>query len=1002
MYNGRFFLACLGTGLIVIVPGLIAQSPPSKIDAQFFSRKIAPILKTHCLGCHNPDKSRGGLDLSSRSALLEGGDKGPAIHPGNATGSLLHKMVSGAKPKMPRGQPPLAAEEVADLGRWIDGGAPWPEQLSLVDKDKKPGETWWSFQPLQQPPLPEVKDKDWCRTPIDRFILAGLEKEGMKPSAEADRLTLIRRVTYDLHGLPPTPDEIDQFLKDPSPEAFEKLVDRLLASPRYGERWARIWLDLVHYADTHGYDKDKRRLFAWLYRDWVIRAMNADMPYRRFVKHQVAGDMLFPNDPDGIIATGFVTAGPWDFVGQVELREGTVDKDKTRNLDRDDMVANTLSTFNSLTVHCARCHDHKFDPISQKEYYQLQAVFAGVERGDRPVQTPDLLARHKELDGKRRVLEARRQEFLRKALGKKTPELEKLDLAIAQGRRELMDLPPPKTKSSSPSNGFHSAIFPKADATAWVQVDLGQAVQIDMVALYPARPVDFPDAPGFGFPTRFKLESSDDPTFATATLVADHTTLDFPNPGDEAVVIPLGKKARYLRLTAQRLWKRSGDYVFALAELEAIAGGKNWAKGAIVTASDSIEIGLWSKRFLVDQFTSRRQLPDPADPQVIQRMQVAGRIFQAQTRRQHLADALLEAAARAELADLDAQLAQVGKQLNQLKDSGKAYAVLPIPPRPIHLLARGDVERKGELVRPGSLRLLPGLDHHFAKVKDNDEGARRAALAHWLADDINVLTWRSVVNRLWQFHFGKGLVDTPNDFGRNGNRPSHPDLLDWLAADFRDHDSMKRLHRMMVLSSAYRQSSAHDGANAKKDGDNRLLWRMNRQRLDAESVRDTVLSVSGKLEADKMYGPGFDLFAFKDDHSPIYDHLDLKRINAPDTWRRTIYRFAVRSVPNPFLESLDCADPNINVPVRNTTLTALQALAMLNNPFMVEQADFFAQRLRSTTKDPALQINLAFRLAFGRPPSADENQAVTTYAARHGLANACRLLLNANEFLFVD
>jgi cytochrome c553 len=716
----------LPAGLVALLGwlALLAHAQPQTPTPteQQFRTRVAPVLAQNCLQCHNPKKSRGSLDLSSRAAMLEGGEHGPVIVPGDARKSLLYHMIAGPKPRMPQQREPLAADAVADVARWIDAGAPWPRDVALGPQPSESADTWWSLRPLERPLPPNPADAEkWVRNAIDQFILATLQEKGLKPSDPADRLTLIRRVTFDLTGLPPTPEEIDAFMHDPAPDAYEKLVDRLLASPRYAERWARLWLDLVHYADTHGYDKDKRRLWAWLYRDWVIRAFNMDMPYRRFVRCQVAGDVLFPGDVDGIIATGFVVAGPWDFVGHVELREGTVDKEKTRTLDRDDMVASTVSTFCSLTAHCARCHDHKFDPIPQKDYYRLQAVFAGVERGDRPLP-----------------------------------------------------------------------------------------------------------------------------------------------------------------------------------------------KGA------------------------------------------------------------------------------------------KVYAVVQIPPRPIHLLKRGNVEQKGAPVTPGALSLLPGLDHHFGHLKPGDEGSRRAALAQWLTDDANVLAWRSIVNRVWQHHFGKALVDTPNDFGKNGSRPSHPALLDWLAYDFRDGGgSFKKLHKLILMSAAYRQASQHDANSARIDADNRYLWRMNRQRLDAEGVRDSVLAVSGKL-ALKMYGPGFELFRFKDDHSPVYDHLDPAKINDPATFRRTIYRFVVRSVPNPFLENLDCADPNLSVPVRNTTLTVLQALTLLNDPFMLKQAEYFAERLRTAHAAPERQVDAAYRLAFGRLPNAEERAALMAYVERHGLANGCRLLFNANEFLFVD
>jgi mono/diheme cytochrome c family protein len=726
----RFSLA-LAVGFPCVAAFGISQPARPEADAAFFVQKIAPILQQNCLGCHNPDKARGGLDLSTHDSTLKGGDKGPAIIPGDSAKSLLAKVIRGPNAKMPQKADSLSKEDVELILHWIDGGAAWPKEFSLSAKAaKKDAGAWWSLQPIVRPAVPAVKNEAWAKSILDRFILAMLEANGLTPSAQADAATLIRRVTFDLHGLPPTIAEVEEFVAAwdaPSAQRdsiWEALVDRLLASPRYGERWARLWLDLVHYADTHGYDKDKKRLWAWLFRDWVIRAFNSDMRYRRFIRSQVAGDVLFPGDPDGIIATGFIVAGPWDFVAQVELREGTVDKEKTRVLDRDDMVANTIATFCSLTVHCARCHDHKFDPIPMKEYYQLQAVFAGVERGDRV-----------------------------------------------------------------------------------------------------------------------------------------------------------------------------------------------------------------------------------------------------------------------------------------LKDKEKAFAVVPMAPRPIHVLTRGDVERKGELATPNGLSLLKGLGQHFEASRERKrpefEGDRRAALAHWIADDANVLTWRSIVNRVWQYHFGKGLVDTPNDFGRNGSRPTHPELLDWLAAEFRDTDSFKKLHRTILLSATYRQASRHEGANAKRDGDNRLLWKMNRQRLDAESIRDSVLAISGKMDY-KMHGPGFELFRFKDDHSPIYDHLDVNFINRPESWRRTIYRFTVRSVPNPFLETLDCADPNINVPVRNTTMTALQALALLNNPFVIRQAEFFAERVKTMEKEPGKQVESMYRLAFARAPTAAERTAMTAYVRQHGLANGCRLMFNANEFLFVD
>jgi len=911
------------------------------------------------------------------------------------------------------------ALSLAALFLAADGGAIWPDNVTLAPPGKTAAKDsdWWAIRSLTRPPLPVVKDKTWVRNPIDQFILATLDGKGLQPSEEADRVTFIRRATYDLHGLPPTPEEIDAFVNDLAPDAFEKLIDRLLASARYGERWGRHWLDIAHYADTHGFDKDKRRWWAWLFRDWVIRAFNRDMPYRRFVRSQLAGDVLFPDDPDGIIATGFISAGPWDFVGQVELGEGTIEKEKTRNLDRDDMVANTMSTFVSLTTHCARCHDHKFDPISQKEYYRLQAVFAGVDRGDRPVSKSALAhvrAAFEELQVRnRQARELLLKKYVKSADADRWTKLLGFLDDLSEARDKLAELPAAPALKKSPSNGYHSAISARPDSMQWVQVDLSESRFIDEIVLVPARPVDFPDTPGFGFPVRFHLDLSDDADFKKAARIADHTDEDYPNPGDVPVIFRVGKKARYARVTAEILWKRTNDYAFALAELQVFSGGKNLALGAKVTAEDSIESGLWSKKYLVDNFDSRREIPDRGNVQTRTRFELEQHIQQLERKRAALLEYFRYPGSKTEspFVKLDREMMEVAEKIRQLKDVAKVYAVLPRVPRPIHLLKRGDVERKGELLGPGALSLLPGFadrlqtgpQGEFKLANPGDEGSRRVALADWICDSNNVLTWRSIANRLWQYHFGRGLVDTPNDFGKNGSRPTHPELLDWLAVEFRDGgESFKKMHRLIMLSAVYRQSSKHHADFAKIDGDNRYLWRMNRQRLDAESIRDSVLAVSGKLNL-RMYGPGFDLFRFKDDHSPIYDHTDLARNDDPTTFRRTVYRFVVRSVPNPFLDSFDCADANINVPVRNATLTALQALALLNNPFIIKQAEFFAERLQTVSPDDVpRQIDSAYRLALGRLPTAEERMAMVGYARRHGLANACRVLLNTNEFLFVD
>jgi hypothetical protein len=624
---------------------------------------------------------------------------------------------------------------------------------SAHSQEKGKGE-WWSLKPLTRPALPSVRMPSWVRNPIDAFILTKLESQGMKPSREADRATLIRRVTFDLVGLPPTPEEIDAFIGDARPDAYERLVDCLLASPAHGERWARHWLDVVHYGETHGYDKDKPRPNAWPYRDYVIRAFNEEKPYGRFVQEQLAADVLFPEEPHLTPALGFIAAGPWDFIGHAEVPESKIDGKVARHLDRDDMLTNTMQTFNSLTVQCAQCHHHKFDPISQEDYYSLQAVFAAVDRTDKSFDADPAIARRR--------------------------------AALKDQPKELAQLPPP-----------------------------------------------------------------------------------------------------------------SIAYV-----------------GAVHTGSGAF----------------RGTGPD----------------------------------------------------------GGK--------PRPIHILARGNVLKPGAKVATGALRAVTGLPARFNLSPNHTEGDRRAALAEWLADRRNPLTWRSIVNRVWHYHFGKGIVETPNDFGRNGQLPTHPELLEWLAVEFRDNgQSLKVLHRLIVTSATYRQSSAGSPACEKIDADNRYLWRMNRRRLEAEAVRDSVLMVAGKLNR-AMHGPSFqDFIIDKPEHSPHYEY-HLSNPDDPKVHRRAVYRFIVRSQQQPFMTTLDCADPSMQVDRRNESNSALQALAMLNNDLMIVMAKHYAAKLERNGGS----VEQAYYECLGRRPSAEEKETLTAYARKHGIANACRVLFNLNEFAFVD
>jgi hypothetical protein len=834
---------------------------------------------------------------------------------------------------------------------------------------------------------------------IDSFIHAKLTENGLKPSAQADARTLIRRIYFDLTGLPPTPEEISKYAALP----YEKLVDDLLASPRYGERWARHWLDLVHYGETHGYDKDKPRMNAWPYRDYVIRAFNNDKPYTRFIEEQIAGDALYPGTTDGITALGFIAAGPWDYIGHAEVPETKIDGKIARHLDRDDMVQNAIGTFCSLTVQCAQCHYHKFDPISQEDYYSLQAVFAGIDRTDVDYYPDDasmqkfaaLQKQKKQITDEISALE----DPLKKKAGEAYAALSKrIDGAAEKGANP----------NAKPDFGYHSAISPKQDAVKWVQVDLGKSVQVERIVLKPCYDDFGKIGGGFGFPVRFKIEVSDDPSFKTGVTLVwrkhDATFMnDFANPGlkpfDTGTAGDDGVTGRYVRVTAVKLAQRSSDYIFALAEMEVYDSktGPNLAVGRPVTSLDSIEAApRWRKANLTDGIApesrteeDKLKLIRERDALMLAQADEATKTKLREARKQR--DALPQLPAPQKIY---AGAVHYGSWCLQRHTWHTAH---------IQVLKRGDMKQPAQEVRPGTVTALSELFQVPFQVAGEDESARRAALAKWITDKNNALTWRSIVNRVWQHHFGRGLVDTANDFGRMGGKPSHPELLDWLAVTFRDEmgGSLKKLHKLIVMSETYRQESDSAKAAATLDASNVFLSHQNRRKLDAESIRDSILAVSGKMNLT-MGGPSFqDFIIDKPQHSPHYEY-HLHDPEDPKSHRRSIYRFIVRSQQQPFMTVMDCADPSMRVEKRNESLSPLQALAMMNNGLTVAMAKHFAERVSKEAQGLESQTKRAFALALSREPRTEELTSLVDYAKREGLENTCRVIMNLNEFSFVD
>ena len=959
-----------------------------------FTRDVQPLFQKHCIECHGAEKQDGGYRLDNKRIAFEGGDShAPNIVHGKSAESPLIQFVAGMdeEMRMPSEGKPLTVEEIAVLRGWIDQGAEWPDSAST--KVEAAGD-WWSLRPLAPVAVPTVAG---AVHPVDAFVRVRLAQEGLAPSPEADRRTLVRRAYFDLHGLPPSPEEVDAFVRDTDPRAWDILVNRLLDSPRYGERWARHWLDVAHYGDTHGYDKDQPRPHAWPYRDYVIRAFNEDRPYASFVQEQIAGDVLFPGSRDGIEALGFLAAGPWDMIGHSELAESKIDGKIARHLDRDDMVASTIGTFASLTVHCAQCHDHKFDPITAEDYYSLQAVFAAIDRTDRSYDAdPVVASRRKELAARKSALDGELAAALAVAEERAGLPIKELDVKLAALQQER--------EGQAAAFGWHGEISLEQDSVQWVQVDLGGEQPLGKVWFHPSRD-DFNGIyDGFGFPVRFRVEASADAEFRRdVALLLDHTAADFPNPGIRPVVVEgKGSSARYLRITAVRLAPRQNDYNFALSEVRVFDSSERLLTATEVTSLNSVEVPpRWSRANLIDGYYPGKSEEIGALKRQREELlrEVSGDEGMARWERLKREGAAVEAEIRALPEMKKAYVGSVHHGAGNFIGTGPAGG----KPRTIRLLSRGDVTRPVREVGSGAIPAVAHAQGRFELSAEATEGERRAALANWLADPANPLTWRSIVNRVWQYHFGRAIADSPNDFGRMGQPPSHPELLDWLALEFRaGGGSIKSLHRTIMTSETYRQrSDTPAGAAASTDSENVLLWRMNRRKLEAEVMRDSLIAVAGKLDLT-MGGPGFQDFVIeRPEHSPHYQY-HLADADNPAFHRRAIYRFIVRSKPQPWLTTLDCADPSMAVDKRNTSVSPLQALVQMNNQLVLVMSRHFAGRLDQAGASLEERINLAYRIVFQREAGAEERAALAAHAERHGLVSACRVILNLNEFNFAD
>jgi Protein of unknown function (DUF1549)/Protein of unknown function (DUF1553)/Planctomycete cytochrome C len=759
--------------LLILFSAISTRGVSAAGEGPDFDKQVAPILANRCLECHSGAEPKGKLDLSRAKSAFSGGESGAAIVRSRPDESYLWQRISADE--MPP-KHPLPAGEREILRAWIAVGANWgtdPIDRFRYTTAERAGFDWWSLQPLQPIEPPPVANAQWRVNPIDRFILHNLEAAGLRPSPEADRRTLIRRLSFDLLGLPPTPEDVQAFVEDKSPRAYERLVDRLLDSPHYGERWARHWLDIIRFGETQGFERNKFRPSAWKYRDFVVEAFNGDLPYDEFIRWQIAGDVLRPDEPLAVVASGFLAMGPYDLTA---YNNGTADmRAFAREEELEGLVATVCQAFLGLTVNCSRCHDHKFDPVTQKEFYQISAALGGTYQGE---------------------------------------ERESLTMA--------------------------------------------------------ARPV-----------------------------VAE-------------------------RIAALR------------TEIDAMAAREH--------STDLSQL----------EFIARRS-----------RMENLAAIFYG----------------------------------------GPVHTTTPRQPGPWKVLARGDFKQPGDTVSPRGIAAVAGANADWGLAADAPEAERRKALANWIADPKNPLTPRVIVNRLWGYHFGDGVVRTPSDFGFQGGLPSHPELLNWLAGQLvRPADghawSLKRIQRLIVLSATYRQQSRVVRESAAVDRDNRLVWHRPSQRLDAETFRDAVLSVSGELDP-RVGGPGFEDFTVSSKgNNETYTVFDAVGNSFN---RRSLYRACVRAGTSPLLDTLDCPDPSVATPRRSVTTTPLQALSLLNDAFVEHYAERFAVRLkRERPDDQAAQVCRAYELGLARRPTDEELAFGRQFVERHGLTQFCLVLFNASEFLYID
>ncbi|MFT5474524.1 MAG: hypothetical protein ACI856_002866, partial [Kiritimatiellia bacterium] len=842
--------------------------------------------------------------------------------------SFLVKLIKHEEEELempPKGDA-LTTKQIARISQWIAEGAKTPG--SYGPAEEAVNLTHWSFLPIQRPD--EASN-------LDGFIRRKLKESGLEPSPTASRRTLIRRLYMVMLGLPPTPEEVTAFETDERPAAWARLIDNVLARPQYGERWAGHWLDLARFGETHGFEMNRERPHAWRYRDWVIRSLNEDKPYNAFVREQIAGDAL------GVpIGTGFLVAGPVD---QVKGKDPKLN-DIQRMNELDDIINTTGTAFLGLTTGCARCHNHKFDPISQKDYYAMQAVFAGVQHGNRNLPlSPTIKSEINELNGRINKLKTQLTRF---TLESRKKEAHRAASPHGEGRRPAV-------------SALHN-------------VDTFEPVQAKFV--------------------RFTIEAS----HQGQACIDEFEVFS----GEQNVALALlGAKAT-----------SSGDFVHPLHKLEHINDGEYGNPKSWITARNTgwVQIELpeltqidrieWARDRAgkyADRLAVGYRIEAASEAGIWQLLTSSADRIRSHVGKKKKGDQPYDFDGHPDAEQGRKWLENLNKEKGrkyQLENSTMAYVGTFRQPAATHRLYRGEPDAKRERVGPGGISALASLN----LALDVPEQERRLAFANWVASDDNPLTARVIANRLWQFHFGTGIVDTPSDLGRNGTPPSHPQLLDWLAYELVNNDwSLKQMHRLILLSGTWQQDSRSNEAGMRVDAASRLLWRFPTRRLEAEAIRDSILSVSGVLDP-RAGGPGFSGFKVEKEN---VRHYHPKETYGPDDWRRMIYMTKVRQERDSVFGTFDCPDASQTVAARSRSTTPLQAMSLFNSTFVLQQADLLSKRLLAEEQTNATRVERTWQLCFHRPPDGNETVDAVAFIEKKGLAEFCRAVLNANEFVFI-